>query len=68
MGHVIAFPLKQQGVAARLKETVTFDKAIEKSTRSSGIDFYKLITGDAKERQRYDLKNQQSVFHDDDED
>ncbi|GKS12911.1 hypothetical protein YDYSY3_39110 [Paenibacillus chitinolyticus] len=63
--HIISFPLKEQGITARLKEKAIFNKAIEKSTRSSGIDFYKLIIGDSKERRRYNLKNQQSTLYND---
>lgn len=66
MAKVIAFAPKaninKKAVKAQ-KNNDLFDQAMAKAKKNSGIDYYKVLTGDEKENQRLKMKQHQELLN-----
>lgn len=63
MNNILSFnqhkKIRNQKVIKGHKQQDLLKQAIEKGKRTSGIDYYKVITGDETERQRLRMKQHQ---------
>lgn len=52
-------PVSNQAVANNHKKQSLLNQALKELKRDTGVDFYKVITGDEKEKQRLKFKQHQ---------